>query len=563
MGDTQVDDLKAQGNSALQSGDAKKAVELYTQAITLNPTNHVLYSNRSAAYAKMGDYENALVDGCKTVEIKPDWAKGYSRKGAALAFLDRYAEAEVTYKEGLDHDPNNQQLKDGLGDCQKNLSGPAGSQPLGNPFTGPAVVQKLANDHRTREFLKDPSYMALLKRLQTDPNALSSGLHDPRIMTTLSVLLGVDLHMAGDDTPEQAKQAGAEAKKASQAAAAEAAKKAKQQEEEPMEVDPNVTKANELKEAGNAAYKKRELTEAIDLYTQAIELDPKNIAFLTNRAAAYFEQGDYESCRADCNNAVDIGRENRCGYKMISKAFCRIATSYVKEKDYKKAIDFFDKSLAEHRLPDTLKKKQEVIKLMKEEAKLAYVDPEKSAEAKEAGNACFQKGQYADAVKHYSEAIKRSPDDAKLYSNRAAAYTKLAEFKLGLQDCETCIKLDPLFLKGYLRKGHILYGMHRYSEARVAFQKASELDPTNVEAREQMTKCMMAARSNINNDDAEEVKQRAMADPEVQGILKDPAMRLILEQMQTNPGALQEHMKNPHIKAKLDILHQAGLIAYR
>ena len=29
---------------------------------------------------------------------------------------------------------------------------------------------------------------------------------------------------------------------------------------------------------------------------------------------------------------------------------------------------------------------------MKEEAKLAYVDPEKSAEAKEAGNACFQKG---------------------------------------------------------------------------------------------------------------------------------------------------------------------------
>ena len=42
--------------------------------------------------------------------------------------------------------------------------------------------------------------------------------------------------------------------------------------------------ANELKEAGNAAYKKRELTEAIDLYTQAIELDPKNIAFLTNRA---------------------------------------------------------------------------------------------------------------------------------------------------------------------------------------------------------------------------------------------------------------------------------------
>jgi stress-induced-phosphoprotein 1 len=31
-----------------------------------------------------------------------------------------------------------------------------------------------------------------------------------------------------------------------------------------------------------------------------------------------------------------------------------------------------------------------------------------------------------------------------------------------------------------------------------------------------------------------------MADPEVQQILSDPAMRLILEQMQTDPKALQE-----------------------
>lgn len=31
-----------------------------------------------------------------------------------------------------------------------------------------------------------------------------------------------------------------------------------------------------------------------------------------------------------------------------------------------------------------------------------------------------------------------------------------------------------------------------------------------------------------------------MADPEIQAILKDPAMRLILEQMQNDPKALNE-----------------------
>ena len=44
----------------------------------------------------------------------------------------------------------------------------------------------------------------------------------------------------------------------------------------------------------------------------------------------------------------------------------------------------------------------------------------------------------------------------------------------------------------------------------------------------------------VQENDPEVVKRRAMSDPEIQQILADPAMQLILSQMQKDPKALQE-----------------------
>lgn len=318
----------------------------------------------------------------------------------------------------------------------------------------------------------------------------------------------------------------------------------------------NKEAAQKEKATGNEFYKQKKFDEAIEHYNKAFELDRSDMTFLNNKAAVYFEKGDFDECIKQCNTAIDVGRENRADFKLIAKALSRMASAYQKKDDLEQAKTFFQKSLSEHRIPDTLSKLSQVEKILKEQEAKAYIDPAKSLEEKAKGNEYFQKGNYPTAAKHYTEAIKRNPDDAKIYSNRAACYQKLAEFKMACDDAEECIKRDPKFVKGYIRKGMALLGMKKSSEAAEAFRNALEIDETNTEALD-------GYRKAIGSEDPEETRKRALNNPEVQEILKDPAMQMILQQGQADPKALREHLQNPEVAKKFQKLMEAGIIQLR
>jgi len=314
--------------------------------------------------------------------------------------------------------------------------------------------------------------------------------------------------------------------------------------------------ASEAKARGNAAYKKKDFVTAHAEYDKAIELDPTDMTFYNNKGAVYLEEKNYEKCIETCEKAVEVGRENRADFKLIAKAFVRIANAYKLKENYEKSKYYYEKAMSEHRTPETRDLLSKVEKILKEQERLAYIDLDKSKEEKEKGNECFKNGKYPDAISHYTEAIKRNPEDSRIFSNRAACYTKLAEFNLGLEDCKECIRLDPAFIKGYIRKAKIELGLKQYSKAQESYEKALEVDPKHPEALEGLKECMRSTSS-----DPEEVRKRAMNDPEVQKILQDPAMRMILDQMVKDPDAIREHLKNPDISRKLQLLMQAGVIS--
>lgn len=114
-----ADELKALGNKAIAAKNFDEAIEHFTKAIELTPDNHILYSNRSAAYASKKDWDHALGDAEKTTELKPDWPKGWSRKGAALFGKGDLVGASDAYEAGLKLDPNNAGMKNDLAAVQR------------------------------------------------------------------------------------------------------------------------------------------------------------------------------------------------------------------------------------------------------------------------------------------------------------------------------------------------------------------------------------------------------------------------------------------------------------
>jgi len=125
--------------------------------------------------------------------------------------------------------------------------------------------------------------------------------------------------------------------------------------------------AEKEKKLGNEAYKNKKFDDAIQCYTRAHELDPENVIYFTNRAAAYFEAGKYEECINDCNLAIEEGRKQRADYKQIAKAFARIGNAYMKLHRHGDAVDAYNHSLTEDRTPETLTLLQKAEKIKKEE----------------------------------------------------------------------------------------------------------------------------------------------------------------------------------------------------
>jgi tetratricopeptide (TPR) repeat protein len=102
---TPDEEFKKQGNLEFSQQNYEAAVACYTKGLAVNEQNHTLFGNRSGAYLKLGQNEEALADANSAIALKPSWLKPYHRKACALQALERYAEAVEAYEKAVLLDP--------------------------------------------------------------------------------------------------------------------------------------------------------------------------------------------------------------------------------------------------------------------------------------------------------------------------------------------------------------------------------------------------------------------------------------------------------------------------
>mmetsp|Transcript_11466 Transcript_11466/g.31287 ORF Transcript_11466/g.31287 Transcript_11466/m.31287 type:complete len:331 (+) Transcript_11466:136-1128(+) len=115
--------------------------------------------------------------------------------------------------------------------------------------------------------------------------------------------------------------------------------------------------AQELKEAGNKHFGDGEWSQAKDLYTQAIALDPHNAVLFSNRSAAALQLAELEDAVKDADKAIELNPSWDKGYYRKGCALEAAGKDMEALAAYRSALERNNENGELHRLVRKMKQK--------------------------------------------------------------------------------------------------------------------------------------------------------------------------------------------------------------
>ncbi|KAF2197881.1 TPR-like protein [Delitschia confertaspora ATCC 74209] len=313
-----AEEYKAAGNKFFKAKEYNMAIKEYSKAIESDPKNATYYSNRAAALMSANRFAEALED-CKMAdELDPGNMKILLRLGRLYTSLGRPDEAisafnsispPATAKDTQPALTMRQHIKQAEDQLATGSSGSLvihaldmAERGLGYGVDRPRKWKLL----RGEAYLKMGNVNALGDAQNVAMSLLRNNSQDPDAL----VLRGRVLYAQGENA------------------------KAIQHFRQALACDPDfkaavkylrmVQKLDRMKEEGNAAFKAGRYQEAVDIYSQALEVDPANKGtnskILQNRALCYIRLKNYSPAVADCTRALELDPSYTKARKTKAKA---------------------------------------------------------------------------------------------------------------------------------------------------------------------------------------------------------------------------------------------------
>jgi len=179
-----AENMKKEGNKKLVQKDYMGAIALYSKSIRLDPDNAMYFSNRSAAYTHMKDYDEAIKDGNRAIQRRPDWAKGYKRVASAQDSIGDTKSAISTYRECLTKidaaDPEWNNIHNAIESLERKLnsSQDTPANPLANMANmfggGGGGMPGMPGGMDFGSMMKNPMMQQMAQQMMSDPNMMDN-----------------------------------------------------------------------------------------------------------------------------------------------------------------------------------------------------------------------------------------------------------------------------------------------------------------------------------------------------------------------------------------------------
>ncbi|KAL8645357.1 MAG: hypothetical protein Q9226_007340 [Calogaya cf. arnoldii] len=203
---SEAEEFKSQGNKAMQQKDYPKAIDLYSKAIELSPTNPIYLSNRAAAYSASHKHTEACADAELATSADPKYTKAWSRLGLARFVLGDAKGSMEAYQKGIEYEGNggSEAMKKGYKTAKEKVeeeekeggdedieraatprgaSGAGGGMPdlaglasmLGGGGGGGGGMPDLG------ALMNNPMFASMAQNMMSNPDALQGLMNNPRL----------------------------------------------------------------------------------------------------------------------------------------------------------------------------------------------------------------------------------------------------------------------------------------------------------------------------------------------------------------------------------------------